>query len=109
LVLLAFQSSVVGIYASVPTKSDNALAEVVHLVAVIGLVILSPREHYRSVSPSSYLVIYLSTRTLLNLSALLLVHERGFMTIQALRTIIEVGNLIAESQNKGHLGCLDMF
>jgi ATP-binding cassette subfamily C (CFTR/MRP) protein 1 len=24
------------------------------------------------------------------------------MTIQALRTIIEVGNLIAESQNKGH-------
>ena len=52
-------------------------------------------------SPSSYLVIYLSARTFLNLSALLLVHDRGFMTIQALRTIIEAGNLIAESQNKG--------
>lgn len=102
LVLLAFQSSIVGIYASVPAKSDNALAEVVHLVAVIGLVILSPREHHRSVSPSKYSVIYLSTRTFLNLTTLLLVHDRGFIIIQVLRTTIEAGNLIAESQNKGH-------
>jgi hypothetical protein len=41
-------------------------------------------------------------RTFLNISALLLVHERGFTIFQVLRTIIEAGNLIAESQNKRH-------
>lgn len=83
-----------------PTNSKDTLVELAHLVAVLGLVILSPREHYRSVSPSTSLVVYLSIRTFLNVSSLLLAHDRGPMTIQALRTIIEVGNLIIESQNK---------
>lgn len=83
-----------------PTKTEDTLGQVAHLVAVVGLVILSPREHHLSVSPSASLVVYLSTRTFLNVSGLLLVYDRGFMTIQALRTIIEAGNLIAESQNK---------
>jgi hypothetical protein len=101
LVLLVFQSSIVGLSISVPTKLSDALAEVAHIVAVIGLVILSPREHYRSVSPSKSLVVYLSIRTFLNVSALLL-DDRGFTTFQALRTVIEAGNLIVESQNKKH-------
>jgi ATP-binding cassette subfamily C (CFTR/MRP) protein 1 len=102
LVLLVFQSSIVGLSLSVPTKLSDALAETAHLVAVVGLVILSPREHYRSMSPSKSLVVYLSTRTFLNASALLLGYNRGFMTIQALRIVIEAGNLIVESQNKKH-------
>jgi hypothetical protein len=102
LVLLVFQSSIVGLSISVPTKLNGVLAEATHLVAVVGLVILSPREHCRSVSPSSSLVVYLSIRTFLNVSALLLGYNRSFTTIQALRIIIEAGNLIVESQNKKH-------
>lgn len=100
LVLLVFQSSILGLLVSVSTESEDVLVEVAHLVAVVGLVILSPREHHRSVSPSTSLIVYLSTRTFLNVSALLLVHDTGSMTIRALRTIIEAGNLIVESQNK---------
>jgi ATP-binding cassette subfamily C (CFTR/MRP) protein 1 len=102
LVLLVFQSSIVGLSISVPTNLGDVLAEAAHLVAVVGLVILSPREHYRSVSPSKSLVVYLSTRTFLNVSALLLGYDRGFTTIQALRIIIEAGNLIVEAQKKKH-------
>ncbi|KAI4837618.1 hypothetical protein E4T44_08251 [Aureobasidium sp. EXF-8845] len=101
-ILLVIQSSIVGVSVSVPTESSHILVEVAHLVAAVGLVNLSSRDHYRSVSPSKPLVVYLSIRTFLNISALLLVHGRGFTTFQALRTIIEVGNLIAESQNKRH-------
>jgi hypothetical protein len=86
----------------VSTESSHVLAEVAHLVAIVGLVNLSSREHYRSVSPSKPLAVYLSIRTFLNVSALLLVHDRSFTAFQALRTIIEAGNLIAESQNKRH-------
>lgn len=100
MVLLAFQSSIVGINISVPTGSKDALVEVAHLVAVVGLVILSSREHYRSVSPSTSLVVYLSTRTFLNISTLLLVHEGGFIGTRVLQTTIEAGCLIVESQNK---------
>jgi hypothetical protein len=102
LILLVFQSSIVGVSISVPTESSHVLAEVAHLVAVVGLVNLSPREHYRSVSPSKPLVVYLSIRTFSNVSALLLVHDRGFTILQTLRAIIEAGVLIAESQNKRH-------
>jgi ATP-binding cassette subfamily C (CFTR/MRP) protein 1 len=102
LVLLVFQSSIVGLSISVPTKLSDAPAEAAHIVAIVGLVILSPREHYRSVSPSKLLVVYLSIRTFLNVSTLLLDYDRGFMIIQALRTIIEAGSLIVESQNKKH-------
>lgn len=100
LFLLVFQSSIVGLSISAPIKSEDTLVEVAHLVAVVGLVILSPREHHRSVSPSTSLVVYLSTRTFFNVSALLLVHDRGTITIQVLRTIIEAANLVVESQNK---------
>lgn len=102
LILLVIQSCIVGVSFSVPTESSHVLVEVAHLVAVVGIVNLSPREHYRSVSPSKLLVVYLSIRTFLNISALLLVHDRGFTTFQALQTVIEAGNLIAESQNKRH-------
>ncbi|KAI4837632.1 hypothetical protein E4T44_08245 [Aureobasidium sp. EXF-8845] len=102
LILLVIQSCIVGVSFSVPTEPSHVLAEVAHLVAVVGIVNLSPREHYRSVSPSKLLVVYLSIRTFLNISALLLVHDRGFTTFQALQTVIEAGNLIAESQNKRH-------
>jgi ATP-binding cassette subfamily C (CFTR/MRP) protein 1 len=102
LVLLVFQSSIVGLSISVPTKLSDAISEAAHLVAVVGLVILSPREHYRSVSPSKSLVVYLSTRTFLSVSASLLGYDRDFTIVQALRIIIEAGNLIVESQNKKH-------
>lgn len=100
LTLLAFQSSIVGISLSLPIKSGYALNEITHLLAIIGLVILSPREHYHSVGPSDSLTIYLSTRTFLNISALLLVHGKNPMMVQMLRTILEGANLIVESRSK---------
>jgi ATP-binding cassette subfamily C (CFTR/MRP) protein 1 len=54
------------------------------------------------VSPSKSLVVYLSVGIFLNISKLLLGYDRGFMIIQALRIIVEAGNLIVESQNKKH-------
>jgi hypothetical protein len=108
LILLVCQSSIVGVSISVPTELSYVLAEITHLIAVVGLVNLSTLEHYRSVSPSKSLVVYLSIRTFLNTSAMLLVHDRGFTTFQALRTIVEAGNLVAESQNKRY-SLLDPF
>lgn len=83
-----------------PIEPGNALDEIIHLAAIIGLVILSPREHDRSVNPSTLLTIYLSTRTFLNASALLLVHGKGSMGMQVLRTILEAGTLTVESRSK---------
>ncbi|KAG9672583.1 P-loop containing nucleoside triphosphate hydrolase protein, partial [Aureobasidium melanogenum] len=99
LALLAFQSSIVGLSMSLPIESGT-LDEYVHLVAIVGLAILSPREHYRSVSPSDLLIIYLSIRTALNASALLMIRGNNSVTVQVLRTILEAGALIAESRSK---------
>ena len=84
---------------SLPIESGT-LDEYVHLVAIVGLAILSPREHYRSVSPSDLLIIYLSIRTALNASALLMIRGNNSVTVQVLRTILEAGALIAESRSK---------
>lgn len=78
----------------------GTLDEHIHLIATIGLAILSPQEHCRSVSPSNSLIVYLSIRTFLNASTLLLVHGKNSMTVQMLRIILEAGNLIVESRNK---------
>jgi hypothetical protein len=82
-----------------PMKTGT-LDEHIHLIATIGLTILSPQEHRRSVSPSNSLIVYLSIRTFLNASTLLMIHGKNSMTVQVLRTILEAGNLIAESRNK---------
>lgn len=108
LVLLVFQSFIVGISASVPTKPSISLFEAAHLVALIGLTMISPREHYRSVSPSYLVTFYLSIRTFVNVSTLLLLCDRGFVLVQVLRTILEAVNLTIESQSKIHF-LLDTF
>ncbi|KAH0342407.1 P-loop containing nucleoside triphosphate hydrolase protein, partial [Aureobasidium melanogenum] len=99
LALLAFQSSIVGLSMSLPIEFGT-LDEYVHLVAIVGFAILSPREHYRSVSPSDLLIIYLSICTALDASALLMIRGNTSMTVQVLRTILEAGALIAESRSK---------
>ena len=89
-----------GVGLSLPIEPGNTLDEIIHLVAIIGLVILSPREHARAVRPSDPLIIYLSIRTFLNASTLMLIHRKSSMVVQVLRTILEAGNLMVESQSK---------
>ncbi|KAI5194570.1 hypothetical protein E4T39_08584 [Aureobasidium subglaciale] len=98
--LVALQSCIVGVSTSVPLESGVAASETVHLVATVALSILSPREHDRLVSPSSLLVIYLSVRTIADISSLPFVQGKLPLTIVALRAFFEAANLVVESQSK---------
>ncbi|THY47850.1 hypothetical protein D6C97_07847 [Aureobasidium pullulans] len=108
LALLVFQSCIVGWSVNSPLQSGNTISEVIHLVAIASIAFLSPREHYRSLSPSKLMVVYLSIRTIADAFTLLFILGTWSALALALKTFLEAGNLIAESQSKESI-LLDNF
>lgn len=108
LALLIFQSCVVGWSLNVLLQHGNTISEVIHLVAIASITFLSPREHYRSLSPSKLLVVYLSIRTIADAFTLLFTLGTWSTLALALRASLEATNLVVESQSKESI-LLDNF
>ncbi|KEQ92274.1 hypothetical protein AUEXF2481DRAFT_47927 [Aureobasidium subglaciale EXF-2481] len=98
--LIVAQSCIVGISASGPLKLNLAVSEAIHLVAIIALSILSPREHDRSVGPSTLLVVYLSVRTTTSIFILPFMRGKLPLIVVALKAFLEAADLVVESRSK---------